>query len=64
MLRKISFILGCLVLLPLTVQGDEEERTVSAAKAATRRRAKPDIKFFCAIVWAHYAHLPLSTRSQ
>jgi len=35
MLRKISFILGCLVLLPLTVQGDEEERTVSAAKAAT-----------------------------
>ena len=34
MLRKISLILGCLVL-PLFVQADEEERTVSAAKAAT-----------------------------
>ena len=34
MLRKISLTLGCLVL-PLFVQADEEERTVSAAKAAT-----------------------------
>jgi hypothetical protein len=34
MLRKISLILGCL-MLPLFVQADEEERTVSAAKAAT-----------------------------
>ena len=34
MLRKISLILGCLAL-PLLAQADEEERTVSAAKAAT-----------------------------
>ena len=34
MLRKLSLILGC-VVLPLIAQGDEEERTVSAAKAAT-----------------------------
>ena len=34
MLRKISFVLGCLAL-PLLAQADEEERTVSAAKAAT-----------------------------
>mgnify|MGYP007000263496 CR=1 len=34
MLRKTSLILGCLAL-PLLAQADEEERTVSAAKAAT-----------------------------
>ena len=34
MLRKISLVLGCLAL-PLSAQADEEERTVSAAKAAT-----------------------------
>ena len=34
MLRKITLVLGCLTL-PLMVQADEEERTVSAAKTAT-----------------------------
>lgn len=34
MLRKTTLVLGCLTL-PLMVQADEEERTVSAAKTAT-----------------------------